>query len=751
MFFIAVRLSMLCALFSIIARAAQQEGGAAVHKITMNKLFSETEPGNLLPQFMFQQGAIEGGSIGVNIGGGRGVAIPFTPDDTCGDDIFEGANLDLRSPQLPYLTQDLWGCERESKDFPAWTLEDDYLEVTVTPQWAGKVWSIYDKKRGKDILFNNRAHQPANIGALKAWAAGGAEWNWSPGIIGHSAFSETQVYLAELTTERGPVLRVYDYDRYNGTVWQVDMLVSNGTFFAHPRILNPTDVDLRGYWWTCVAVDNTPSTRIFTPATHLGESSRGGGAAGLRNAPWPWYSEALENSTFAGYEPSGKFQSDMSYIGNHQLGDQFLRIPDTVYTPYIGHTETLDKTGYTLIHGHPLNGTKFFTWGDSGPGRFMQDFLAGGDKRQGDYTELQVGPAPTQMQTFPMPKQSELQWTEWFKGFNGDNEILKSPDYSEAMSHVDNWIQSDEGMPKSSLNDMDAFFESIANMEPTKVLVDGSAWAAVEEKRLGRTITPAMRFNLPEKSSQAGLEVQPWLDLLDIGTFSDNVLSKLPLSYQTTDAWLEILEKSTSSNGMNWLNSLHLAVNYAERGEIDRPLELFQKSADLQENVIAYRCIAVMQSDTNKALAYFLKAWETLFKGPFAQDPSVDRIARNMVTEISFFLQQRKMYSELAAFLITVPEKHHDLDAFITSSSHVFIATDRFDEALNLLGKHCFPTYAGARDDLMDMWNNAIMGKAAQIKGSALSTKEAHQARVKNPVPENIGCKYASEYCTSYW
>ena len=24
-------------------------------------------------------------------------------------------------------------------------------------------------------------------------AAGGAEWNWSPGIIGHSAFSETQV------------------------------------------------------------------------------------------------------------------------------------------------------------------------------------------------------------------------------------------------------------------------------------------------------------------------------------------------------------------------------------------------------------------------------------------------------------------------------------------------------------------------------------------------------------------------------
>lgn len=45
-----------------------------------------------------------------------------------------------------------------------------------------------------------------------------------------------------------------------------------------------------------------------------------------------------------------------SYIGNHQIGDMFLRIPeDKVYTPYIGHTT---DDGYTLIHGHPLNGTK---------------------------------------------------------------------------------------------------------------------------------------------------------------------------------------------------------------------------------------------------------------------------------------------------------------------------------------------------------------------------------------------------------
>jgi hypothetical protein len=76
-----------------------------VQKSSMNVINSETLPGNLLPNFMFQQGSIEGGSIGVKIGGGRGTPKPFTPDDTCTDDIFEGAMTDMRSPQLPYLTQ----------------------------------------------------------------------------------------------------------------------------------------------------------------------------------------------------------------------------------------------------------------------------------------------------------------------------------------------------------------------------------------------------------------------------------------------------------------------------------------------------------------------------------------------------------------------------------------------------------------------------------------------------------------------
>jgi len=716
---------------------------------TMNIMNSETLPGNLLPNFMFQQGSIEGGSVGVKIGGGRGDPHPFIPDDSCGDDIFDGAMTDMRSPQLPYLTQDQWTCDRKSEDISIWTMEDEKLKVTITPQYGGKVWALFDKERNQDLLYNNRAHQPANIGALKSWAAGGAEWNWSPGIIGHSAFTESQVFMGRLDTERGPVMRVFEFDRYNGTVWQVDMLLSNGSFVAHPRILNPTDKDLRGYWWTCVAVDAEPSTRIFTPATHVAETSRDP----MRTAPWPYFAEAIENASFHGYQNA--WPTDNSYLGNHQIGDMFLRLPaDDIYTPYIGHNQEGDH-GYTLIHGHPLNGTKFYTWGQSGPGRFMQDFLAGGGKRQGDYTELQVGPAPTQMQNFAVPKKSSQQWTEWFKGFVGDETVLRGDDYDAALGLIDSWMRSDAGMPKSSTSELDAFFAKLADVPVSEMLVTGQPWGALEEMLLGRQITPGLTFTLPSKGDPTYEEAQPWIELLQQGTFSAETLARLPISYQTTDLWLEKLEESAEKYGMTWLHALYISIAHIERGAIDYPLELLRKSMAMKPNPVAARCMGVLQSTAEAAWPFFQQAW-AVAQADFKEDAAYARITLNLVTEISFFLQQELWYPEMEAFGKMVMEGNYlgnaNSDAFMTMRIKTLLHNNQNEDALALLGSNCFPTYAKARDDLMNMWNTAVMGVAQQVKGAVpLTYVEQHQARVSHPIPDNIGCQYASEYCTNYW
>ena len=116
------------------AASALPSDPVKIYQSTLNIINSDTLPGNLLPVFLFQQGSVEGGSVGVNIGGGRGTPKPFIPDDGCGDDIFEGAMTDMRAPQLPYLSQDLWTCDRKQTDIPVWIMETDDLKVTITPQ-----------------------------------------------------------------------------------------------------------------------------------------------------------------------------------------------------------------------------------------------------------------------------------------------------------------------------------------------------------------------------------------------------------------------------------------------------------------------------------------------------------------------------------------------------------------------------------------------------------------------------------------
>ncbi len=140
-----MRTLLLVVVSAVLSACVQGQSAATASKGTIKMMNSDTLPGNLLPQFMFMMGAIEGGSVGVKLGGGRGTPHPFVPDDSCGDDIFEGAMEEMRSPQLPYLTQDLWTCERKpDTELDVWFLENDDLKITVTPQFIlGRIGIAY--------------------------------------------------------------------------------------------------------------------------------------------------------------------------------------------------------------------------------------------------------------------------------------------------------------------------------------------------------------------------------------------------------------------------------------------------------------------------------------------------------------------------------------------------------------------------------------------------------------------------------
>ena len=334
-------------------------------------------------------------------------------------------------------------------------------------------------------------------------------------------------------------------------------------------------------------------------------------------------------------------------------------------------------------------------------------------------------------------------------GFSGDETVLRGDNYDAALGLIDSWIRSDAGMPKSTTGDLDKFFEALADVPVKEMLVTGQPWGALEELLLGKKITPGLTFTLPSKGDDTYDEAAPWIELLQDGTFSAETLSKLPLSYQTTDQWLAKLEESASKHGMTWLHALHISIAHIERGAIEYPLELLAQSMALKPNPIAARCMAVLQSTPEAAWPYFQQAWE-IAQNEFKADSAHRRLTLNLVTEISFLLQQELWYDKMEAFVQLVNDGHYmegmSSDAFTTLTIKVHLHLKQNAQAISILGSNCFPTYAKARDDLMSMWNTAVMGLAQQKKGELpLTYVEQHQARVGHPIPDNIGCQYASE------
>ena len=241
---------------------------------------------------------------------------------------------------------------------------------------VGKVWSLFHKGMKKQLFFNNPAHQPANIGYLKAWSSGGAEWNWAPGKIGH-LFTERPVDV--VPTRLG--LWCAEYNGLNGTVWQVDMLLVNETFYVHPKITNPHPVELPGYWWTCVAMPvDSPLTRVIIHEP-LGERQRLRAVAQRRAGrrklllPRPRYQWLRRRPP----RPWHAWQDDLSFLGNIPHANDFFMHIDKGQQPWIAHSRV--TAGQSHSHPDKLNGTKFFQWGYNEFGMFNEDFLGDGNGR----------------------------------------------------------------------------------------------------------------------------------------------------------------------------------------------------------------------------------------------------------------------------------------------------------------------------------------------------------------------------------
>jgi hypothetical protein len=143
-------------------------------------------------------------------------------------------------------------------------LENDFLRVEVAPELGGRVYGLFDKRIGKEILFRNPVVKPVRLGPVGAFISGGMEFNFP---IVHSPTS-----LAEVGCITGRIgdygyVRVGEREARTGMEWVVELGLAEGcaTLVQRTALRNGTASDHPWTSWTICAVRSTAETEFVHP------------------------------------------------------------------------------------------------------------------------------------------------------------------------------------------------------------------------------------------------------------------------------------------------------------------------------------------------------------------------------------------------------------------------------------------------------------------------------------------------------
>ena len=456
---------------------------------------------------------------------------------------------------FPYKMLDMYTRPLRDNDEPVIVLENEYLKATFLPRWGGKLNSLIDKQTGKELLYCNPVLRPCNLAIRNAWTAGGVEWN--VGFVAHHPHGCETMFTTTTELEDGtPVLRMYEFERIRQVVQQMDFFLPEGSkvLFARNRIINPRTEVIPMYWWSNIALPETPDTRVIV------------------NADTAYMAE----NKLCVKEITTYNDADCTYpINVPSAIDFFYKLP------YMGRRfETaVDADGYGLIQTstHRLKGRKLFCWGQNPGGDRWQEYLTvdGSDAR---YIEIQAGLGHTQYECIPMPPLTTWEWLEAYGALNADGDLVHG-EWHQAKAEVA--AQLDKLITAERMEELLEETRPMAKAKATgELLFKGSGWGALEnmlrEKSGKRIMAPHLDFGTVDEEQAA------WVSLLQKGTVDKHNAMTSPASWMLQNEWTAMLEeavKGTDAN--NWYALLQLGATYYAQVRFDMAEKYFQASYDL--------------------------------------------------------------------------------------------------------------------------------------------------------------------------
>ncbi len=670
----------------------------------MSKIFRSTQAlkisklgkENALPNFTFlrEQAAAER----------RMLSASFSEDFT--EEQRENMSSENATPLLPYLTLDSYDRSQEEGVLDVAVLENSKLKAIFYPQYGGRLASLFYKEDNRELLFKNPVFQPSNLAIRNAWYSGGVEWNGP--LYGHSLLTCSPVYTGLVETSKGPLLRIFEFDRALETTWQVDVFLpeDEDKLFVHVKLRNLNEQDIRYYWWSNISVPCTKHTRVLSPNT--GSCIRHTPENKILKIPFP---------DFAGF--------DGSYIRNYPSADSiFFDKPEGV-RPFISSVEE-DGKGFMHTSTNELFGRKLWTWGNNTGGRRWMDFLS--LENQGDYIEIQAGLTQTQMETLPMDGNACLEWTEVYMPWEMDKKDAFQEDVQKANQCALDVL--DDRLPEEDVNAMHHFLKGTTEIPIKENLFYGEAWGALYEKRCGRKISEGLLFDAP-----IGEKEKIWQELIEIGNFKD--LDTVPeiISWQVRPSWIKHIKASAEKEGMSWLHALLLGTAALEHKEFEEAEPYLLQSIEKKETYFAYRNLALIQDkkgNLKEAGDYYQQAWD------------VSNSALNLGIEIAEYLLKRDLQDRLAKFLEASPAELRSHERVQLVYAKLAFERKDYEKVLKIL-EHEFVTIREGETVLTDLWFDTHIKMEERKRGKELSDEEAVLVRQKTPAPRSIDFRMAQK------
>lgn len=477
---------------------------------------------------------------------------------------------------LPYKMQDGYDRSKKDRAFRAAIVENKKLRAVFLPEVGGRLWSLYDKEKQRELLYVNPVFQPANLALRNAWFSGGVEFN--VGIKGHNPLTCSPMWCAVDFCKEGDVLRLYEYERIRGVVYSINVWLPEDSpvLYIKGRIENASDEVKNMYWWSNIAVPETKETRIFVPTDESFLSFYNENRYVLDKASIPVH-EGLD-VTYPSKIPSSR--------------DFFYKIPSSSHK----WIATADKNGKGLLQcsTQELKGRKLFVWGQGQGGRNWNEWLS---EEGSAYIEIQAGLAHTQLEHIPMKGNTVWEWTEAYTALELSSEIAHG-DYTNAISEIESYISTHVGDPDRLP------FPNQGNAEKTSIVYKGSAWGAIEEAIRGKHISTLCEFCESEDS-----EAKEWLTLLKDGVFPEPDTDEEPKSYVTGAFWLNRLQ---ALSHQNWYSLLHIGIIKYAADDVEGAKQAFEQSVAHKPSPWAYRNLSMIYKnelrDGLTAKEYILKA-----------------------------------------------------------------------------------------------------------------------------------------------